>query len=111
MNQDWTPVTLKGTRSARGEIRPKDAGQSERAHLRRLDETEVAEKRKRVAATSKQELIQARLARSLTQDKADAECCLPKHTMRDIESGRLLPGQPVLRAISKNLGVNLRFEE
>ena len=47
----------------------------------------------------------------LNQEQADAECALPKHTIRDIEAGRLAPGPDVLRKISRGLRVDLKFEQ
>jgi hypothetical protein len=118
-HQDWSPVTLRHRRggsaaaaAAAGEkcIVGRDCGASERAHARKLEAADGPARIKRISAASKQELIQARLSRGLTQDKADAACALPKHTFRDIESAKMLPGPSILRAISRELSVNLRFE-
>ncbi len=107
--QDWEPVTLRG-RPVKGKcVQARDCGAPERAHARKLEEAEGPVKPKMVTADSKQELIRARIARGLTQDKADAACALPKHTFRDIEAGKLPPNAAILRAISRELGVNLRL--
>ena len=108
--QDWEPITLRG-RPMKGKcVQARDCGAPERAHARKLEEADGPAKAKIVAADSKQELIRARLGRSLTQDKADAACALPKHTFRDIEAGKLTPTPAILRSISRELGVNLRLE-
>ena len=88
---------------------------------------EGALKVKKVASESIQALVQARLGYTagklvdpqsgsasahtvkLTQEKADAACALPKHTIRDIEAGRLVPNGDVLRKISRTLRVDLRI--
>ncbi len=110
MQQDWEPVTLRGRPVKAKCVQARDCGASERAHARKLEEADVPVKPKMVAADSKQDLIRARLARSLTQEKADAACALPKHTFRDLEAGKLSPNAGILRAISRELGVNLRLE-
>ena len=109
--QDWEPVMLRGRGAASGAkcVSARDCGASERAHARKLEEADGPAKMKVVTMESKQELIRARLARGLTQEKADAECALPKHTFRDLEAGKLTPNAAILRAVSRGMGVNLRM--
>ncbi len=112
-HQDWNTVTLRGGRlnaTAPKAIQARPTGLSEAAHARKLDESDMPIKPKYITSESKQELIRARLAQSLTQDKADARCALPKHTFRDLEAGKLTPSPAILRAISRELGVNLKLE-
>ena len=66
-------------------------------------------KQKRVDPASIAELVNARLAAGQTQEQADAACAIPKNTIKKIEAGHLVPGSGYLRAISRNLKVNLRF--
>lgn len=66
-------------------------------------------KQKRVDPASIAELVKARLAAGMTQEAADAACAMPKNTIKKIEAGQLTPLGGYLRAISRNLKVNLRL--
>jgi len=117
-HQDWQTVTVrtkKPVAGAAGKVETSvRAAQSYGAHAAAVERAadEGALKVKKVASESIQALVQARLGYErgkLTQDKADAECALPKHTIRDIEAGRLVPNGDVLRKISRTLRVDLKI--
>jgi hypothetical protein len=122
--QQWEKVTIRHNqtsrdwRKERGPARIESsvrASQSIGEHLAKVerDADEGALKTKKVTTESKNALVKARLefARGkLTQDQADAECALPRHTIRDIEAGRLVPGPDMLRKISRGLRVDLKLE-
>jgi hypothetical protein len=117
--QQWEKVTIKrrvAPAGAAGKIESSvRASQSVGAHLAKVERAadEGALKVKKVSAESKAALVKARMefARGkLTQEAADAECALPKHTIRDIEAGRLVPDGNMLRKISRGLRVDLKFE-
>jgi hypothetical protein len=117
-HQDWQTVTVRTKKPAAGAASKVEtavrAAQSHGAHAAAVERAadEGALKVKRVAPESVRALVQARLgyaAGKLTQEKADAECALPKHTIRDIEAGRLVPNGDHLRKISRILRVDLRI--
>lgn len=110
--QDHTPIIMPGARPAgQRTIAPRGgAGAAAAAHLRALDEaTDIPLKKRSVEPASRQALVQARLAKSWTQDQADAAHNFPKHTFKGIENGSLLPTGPQLSRISSVLKVNLKF--
>lgn len=110
--QDHTPIVMPGARPVgqRAIVARGGAGAATAAHLRALDQaTEAPIKRRTVDPASRQALVQARLAKSWTQDQADSAHNFPKHTFKGIENGSLLPTGPQLSKISSILKVNLKF--
>jgi hypothetical protein len=120
-NQDWTPVVLRRTYSkkeavsvagAQGRLTTvaRDSNKAEKIRLARLDAADEGGplKKKRVDPVAVQELIRKRVEMKLTQDKADALCSFPKHTFREIETGRLVPSEDQKRRIHMNMSVGLR---
>lgn len=119
--QQWEKVTIRrrGPAVAAGSKGKVDSSvrvaQSVGAHLAKVERNaeEGSMKSKKVTADSKTALVKARLefARGkLTQEQADAECTLPKNTIREIEASRLVPDGNVLRKISRGLRVDLKLE-
>ncbi len=107
---NWTivgPKKKKSTKDAVVVVQHQVATSANRAIERKADSVDY--KQKRVDPASIAELVKARLAASQTQEQADAACALPKNTIKKIEAGNLIPGAGYLRAISRNLKVNLRF--
>ncbi len=123
-DQDWTPVVIK----RRGAAKPTGlAAQADRAG-RVKAETKAAVsaasraagieraaeagnlKLKKVSAESRQALVQARLARKLTQDQADVAATLPKHTFKGLEAGTLHPSPDMLRKVSREFHVDMKLE-
>ena len=74
-----------------------------------LPAADVPLKKRTVEPASRQALVQARLAKSWTQDQADAAHNFPKHTFKGIENGSLLPTGQQLSKISSVLKVNVKF--
>jgi ribosome-binding protein aMBF1 (putative translation factor) len=117
-HQDWQTVTVRTKKPAAGAAGKVETAvrqaQSHGAHTAAVERAadEGALKIKRVAPESVRALVEARLgyaAGKLTQEKADAACALPKHTIRDIEAGKLVPNGDVLRKISRTLRVDLKI--
>ncbi len=119
--QQWEKVTIrrratKPVAGAAGRVESSvRVQQSVGAHLAKVERNaeEGTMKSKKVTAESKSALVKARLefARGkLTQEQADAECALPKNTIREIEAGRLVPDGTALRKISRALRVDLKLE-
>lgn len=123
-NQDWTPVifTRRGgaprtglaTQADRAGRVKAEAKAAVSAAARAGNIERAAEegrlKLKRVSAESRQALVQARLARTLTQDQADAVATLPKHTFKGLEAGTQHPSPEVLRKIAREFHVNIKME-
>jgi ribosome-binding protein aMBF1 (putative translation factor) len=120
-HQDWQTVTVRSHKLPAGAVRASGKvevgvrqAQSYGAHAAAVERAadEGALKVKKVASESVRALVEARLGYArgkLTQEKADAECALPKNTIRDIEAGRLVPNGDVLRKISRTLRVDLKI--
>ncbi len=109
----WTTVAIRGRKpTVQGRVAATTrqvaaAGSHAAAVERRAEEGDL--RKKRLDPASKQALVQARIAASMTQDQADAACALPKHTIKGIEAGTIIPNGTHLRAISRTLKVDLRL--
>lgn len=112
-DQDWTTVVMKkrktpATGSAGYASANRGAGS---AHLRAVEQADVPlPPPKRLSAAGKQAIIQSRLAKKWSQDQLNKECNLPPGVINAIEAGRAQPSGAQLNAISRALGVVLRFE-
>ncbi len=107
MDQDWVTVVLKRRAPAQPTV-VSSAGRSRAAVVDGMDYSEAP--KKRVMSESLQELIRCRMERKLTQDKADQLCHFPRHTIKGIESRRMLPSTAQQQAIQKHFGVQLKIE-
>lgn len=124
-DQDWTPVVLQRRRGGanptglaahadragrvKAEMKVAVSAAAHAASIERAAE-EGTLKLKRVSAESRQALVQARLARKLSQDQADATAMLPKHTFKGLEAGSQHPSPEVLRKIAREFHVNIKLE-
>ena len=118
-HQDWTTVVLKrrstATRREGGsgsdsttEIRDED--RNERRRVAKLDRMDYAEApKKQVASDSLQELIRKRMELKINQDKADQLCHFPRHTIKCIESRRIMPTPAHQSTLQKILWVQLKI--
>lgn len=105
MNQDWEPVILrKASATAKG-ARP--AGT--RPATSTLLDADTPVKLKTLSHETRQTMIQMRAALKLTQVELNQKCGLPAHTIRDIEAGKLTPGQGQLTTINRQLKTNLKL--
>lgn len=115
--QDWTTVVVKRRipkkeAVARGMATTvvRDSHRSERIRIAKLDTDEVVAPKRRITPMSLQDLIRARIALSVTQDRADNACSFPKHTFKGIEANRLIPTEDQKRRIQQVFGVMLKIE-
>lgn len=105
MNQDWEPVILrKASATAKG-ARPAGA----RPATSTLLDADTPVKLKTLSHETRQTMIQMRAALKLTQVELNQKCGLPAHTIRDIEAGKLTPGQGQLTTINRQLKTNLKL--
>ena len=104
----WTTVAPKKKLAHIAVVQHQVDASEQVAHFS-TTEVNADAKQKRVDPASIAELVNARLAAGQTQEQADAACAIPKNTIKKIEAGHLVPGSGYLRAISRNLKVNLRF--
>lgn len=120
-HQDWTTVVLKrrltkggpGTGSVGltgGPVEMRDVDRNERSRASKIDRMDYSEApKKQVAAESLQELIRKRMELKINQDKADQLCHFPRHTVKGIESRRILPTSAQQSILQKALGVQLKI--
>lgn len=106
MNQDWNPVILKKATNVTAKGTRQSTGT---ATARALDSAEGPVKLKELSHESRQSMIQMRAALKMTQVELNQKCGLPAHTIRDIEAGKLTPGQGQLTTINRQLKTNLKL--
>jgi len=120
-HQDWTTVVLKRRPTRRegglgggpgggGDTEVRHPDRNERSRMAKIDATDYAEApKKRVSSESLQELIRKRMELKLNQDKADQLCNFPRHTIKGIESRRILPTPAQQSVLQKTLGIQLKM--
>ncbi len=114
--QDWTPVTIHRrnkpvtTTSKLPTVQVQGADQARQAAAieRRAEEGNL--KPKHLTKESRDKLVHARMEAQLTQVMADAQCNLPRNTIKGVESGAIVPNHEQLRRISRGLHVDLKLE-
>jgi DNA-binding XRE family transcriptional regulator len=105
MEQDWTTVVLKKKVKP---SKPLSVTNPEVLRLRAIENDEPVKKRE-LTRESRQALTSGRIAKNMTQEQVDHVCGFPKHTIRDIESGKLVPSGPQMAIIQKYTGIVLRI--
>jgi DNA-binding XRE family transcriptional regulator len=118
-HQDWTTVVLKRRNTKRDstsmnatgvEVEARDANRNERGRMSKIADMDYIDApKKEVISESLQELIRKRMELKLSQDKADQLCNFPRHTMKWIESRRILPSSAHQNSIQKHFGVQLKI--
>lgn len=120
-HQDWTTVILKRRATKReggggsggvgpGGVELREGDRNERIRVAKLDRMDYTEApKKQVASESLQALIRKRMELKLNQDKADQLCNFPRHTIKGIESRRILPTSAQQSVLQKILGVQLKI--
>jgi ribosome-binding protein aMBF1 (putative translation factor) len=123
-HQDWTTVVLKrrvikregsggggGRGGSGGEVEVRDTDRNDRIRAAKIERMDYAEApKKQIASESLQALIRRRMELKLNQDKADQLCNFPRHTMRGIESRRILPTPAQQSILQKILGIQLKVQ-
>ena len=111
--QDWSTVILRGTKptirtglGGPAKAPPKNTT-PEAAAARRLEEQETAQKPKELSTASRTELMQRRAAMKKSQIELNQMCQFPANTVRDIESGRIVPTPSQL--IRLNRALQMKF--
>jgi len=114
MNQDWEPVILKKPNGTKGTspvgkspFGASPAGKS--PSVSTLLDADTPVKLKSLSHETRQSMIQMRAALKMTQIELNQKCGLPAHTIRDIEAGKLTPGQGQLTTINRHLKTNLKL--
>jgi DNA-binding XRE family transcriptional regulator len=105
MNQDWEPVILRKVPVTAKGTRPVGV----RPSVSTLLDADTPVKLKTLSHETRQTMIQMRAALKMTQVELNQKCGLPAHTIRDIEAGKLTPGQGQLTSINRQLKTNLKL--
>lgn len=110
-DQDWTTVVLKkkGSSHASRQSESRTPISQQAALMRKLD-TETPVRLKTLSASSRQAIVQARIGLTWNQSQLNNSCAFPANTIRDIESGKVIPTATQLNALSRVLKISLKLE-
>jgi ribosome-binding protein aMBF1 (putative translation factor) len=105
--QDWTIVRINGNRvpAKASSKAPAKNTTPDVAGQRGLEQQETAQKPKTLSTESRTQIMQVRAAMKKTQVELNQMCQFPVNTVRDIESGRLVPTPSQLIRLNRVLNV------
>lgn len=106
--QDWNTVRIHGAKVAKPTAKvPAKNTTPDVAAQRGLEQQETAQKPKTLSTESRTQIMQVRAAMKKTQVELNQMCQFPANTVRDIESGRIVPTPSQL--IRLNRALNVKF--
>jgi ribosome-binding protein aMBF1 (putative translation factor) len=106
--QDWNTVRIQGVKMAtKGSKTPSKNTTPDVASQRGLEQQETAQKPKTLSTESRTQIMQVRAAMKKTQVELNQMCQFPANTVRDIESGRIVPTPSQL--IRLNRALQMKF--
>jgi hypothetical protein len=104
-HQDWNTIVLRRNSVKNSKSGTSSGNLNKSLKLETMENTDAP--KKRLEAESVQSLIRKRIDMKLTQEKADQLCNFPKHTIKNLESFRVLPTAGQQSSIQKYFGVQL----
>jgi len=110
-DQDWTTVVIKKKGGAHSSSQSESRRPiSQQAALMRKLASDEPVKLRSLSATSRQSIIQARVALTMNQSQLNTACSFPQNTIRDIESGKAIPTPTQLNVLSRVLKMVLKYD-
>ena len=110
-NQDWTTVVIKKKGSSHASRQSEShTPMSQHTSLMRKLDSETPVKLKSLSTTSRHAIVQARVGLTWNQSQLNNACAFPANTIRDIESGKIIPTPTQLNALSRVLKITLKLE-
>ena len=109
-HQNWEPQVVHKSAEAlrKGTKQIVERKSDEGIRLAKLEEKEYG-KPKMLSSSSRQELVQRRLAEKLTQQQLDQRCSFPAHTVRDLEANKRAPTTKELQTLNRVLKCGLKL--
>jgi ribosome-binding protein aMBF1 (putative translation factor) len=106
--QDWNVVRIHASKGTKATSKaPAKNTTPDVAAQRGLEQQETAQKPKTLSTESRTQIMQVRAAMKKTQVELNQMCQFPANTVRDIESGRIVPTPSQL--IRLNRALNVKF--
>jgi ribosome-binding protein aMBF1 (putative translation factor) len=102
-HQDWTEVTVK-KRSSKYQQTPTNP---EVTKIKKLENNDIYVKPKMFSQESRNTIVQARIANSLSQSDLDARCSFPKNTIQQLEANKRGPTSKELQTLNRILKTGL----
>ena len=108
MEQDWELVTIRKKPSMNTPA-VKTHYTTNSTAVKRIADADEPFKTKILSPETRQQLIQQRAALKLNQIQLNQLCGFPVNTIRDIESGKIVPGQNQLNIMNRHLKTNAKL--
>lgn len=106
-HQDWSKTVIgNGTKTPVSTCKPVSASQ---AVGTKIADATIAGKFKKLAPESRQEIVTFRAANKWSQVDLNQRCSFPVNTIREIESGRLVPTIGQLNTLNRVLKTGLKL--
>jgi ribosome-binding protein aMBF1 (putative translation factor) len=108
-HQDWSKVVIsngKTSVSKPSAFKPVTASQ---AVGNKIADSDIAGKFKKLAPESRQSIVNIRAANKWSQVELNQRCSFPVNTIREIESGRLVPTIGQLNTLNRVLKTGLKL--
>jgi DNA-binding transcriptional regulator YiaG len=104
-HQDWTEVVVKKPKPAT-HIIAKNTN-PDIAKMRKLENDDIHVKPKMFSNESRNQIIQYRIANSLSQSDLDTRCSFPRNTIQQLEANKRAPTTKELQTLNRVLKTGL----
>lgn len=110
-HQDWEPVVIRSSKrlAAQQQQSSKPAYTADASQIRKIDQATEPQKMKTLSLEARQTISSMRSTLKITQLELNKRCCFPANTIRDIESGRIVPAQSQLSILNRVLRTAIKL--
>jgi ribosome-binding protein aMBF1 (putative translation factor) len=107
--QDWEPMVIHSSKQVtqKPKITPNYTEDSVKRH--KIDKATEPQKRKMLSTEARQMIASMRAAMKITQVELNQRCSFAPNTIRDFESGRMIPAQSQLNILNRVLKTALKL--
>jgi ribosome-binding protein aMBF1 (putative translation factor) len=111
-HQDWEPVVIRSSKrlAAQQQVQAsKPAYTADASQIRKIDQATEPQKTKTLSLEARQTISSMRSTLKITQVELNKRCSFPANTIRDIESGRIVPAQSQLSILNRVLRTTIKL--
>jgi len=110
-HQDWEPVVIRSSKrlAAQQQQASKPAYTADASQIRKIDQATEPQKTKTLSLEARQTISSMRSTLKITQVELNKRCSFPANTIRDIESGRIVPAQSQLSILNRVLRTTIKL--
>ena len=111
-HQDWEPVVIRSSKrlAAQQQVQAsKPAYTADALQICKIDQATEPQKTKTLSLEARQTISSMRSTLKITQVELNKRCSFPANTIRDIESGRIVPAQSQLSILNRVLRTTIKL--